>query len=46
MVNPLGRSGMWFRKFEHLVTAALVIGVVLAFAVPFVLTLISPFLGR
>lgn len=37
---------MLFRSFERLATAALVVVVMLAFAVPFVLTLISPFVGR
>ena len=36
---------MWFHKVERLVTAALVVAIVLAFAVPFVLRLISPLFG-
>jgi hypothetical protein len=38
--------GMLFRNFERLATAADVVTVVLMFAVPFVLALITPFLGR
>ena len=37
---------MWFRGFERLTTAAVVVTVVLIFAVPFVLALIAPFVGR
>lgn len=36
---------MWFYRFERFVSAALVVAVVLAFAVPFVFGLISPILG-
>jgi hypothetical protein len=45
MVNPW-RRGMLFRSVERLVAAAVVVAVVLAFAVPFVLSLIGPFVGR
>ena len=37
---------MLLRSFERLATAAIVITVVLGFAVPFVLALIAPFVGR
>jgi hypothetical protein len=37
---------MLIHNFDRLTTAAIVIAVVLLFAVPFVLTLIAPFLGR
>lgn len=37
---------MLFRSVERLVAAAVVVTVVLGFAVPFVLSLIGPFLGR
>ena len=37
---------MLFRSVERLVAAAFVVAVVVAFAVPFVLSLIGPFLGR
>jgi hypothetical protein len=47
MVNQQNmEAGMWFRGFERLTTTAVVVTVVLMFAVPFVLALISPFLGR
>jgi hypothetical protein len=39
-------AGMLFRSFERLASAAVVVTVVLVFAVPFVLALITPFLGR
>jgi len=45
MVNFM-EAGMSFHRFERFVTAALVVAVVLAFAVPFVLGLISPIVGR
>jgi hypothetical protein len=37
---------MWFHKVERYAAAALVVAIVLAFAVPFVLRLMSPLLGR
>jgi hypothetical protein len=37
---------MLYRNFERLTTAAIVVMVVLLFAAPFILTLITPFLGR
>ena len=39
-------AGMLFRSFERLTTAAVVVTVVLLFAVPFVLALASPFIAR
>jgi len=45
MIDPM-EARMWSHRFERLVTAALVVAAVLAFAVPIVLTLISPFAGR
>jgi hypothetical protein len=39
-------AGMLFRNLERLATAAVVVTVVLVFAVPFVLALITPFIGR
>jgi len=45
MIGPM-EARMWSHRFERLVTAALVVAAVLAFAVPIVLTLISPFAGR
>ena len=37
---------MLLRNFERLTTTAVVVTVVLLFAVPFVLALIAPFIGR
>jgi hypothetical protein len=45
MGNPM-EAGMLFRNLERLATAAVVVTVVMVFAVPFVLALITPFLGR
>jgi hypothetical protein len=39
-------AGMLIRGFERLTTGAIVGTAVLLFAVPFVLALISPFIGR
>jgi hypothetical protein len=39
-------AGMLFRSFERLTTAAILVTVVLMFAVPFVLTLVAPFIAR
>ena len=39
-------AGMLLRNFERLTTTAVVVTVVLLFAVPFVLALIAPFIGR
>ena len=39
-------AGMLFRSFARLTTTAVVVTVVLLFAVPFILTLITPFIGR
>lgn len=41
----LMEARMWFHKLERYATAALVVAIVLAFAVPFVLRLLSPLLG-
>jgi len=46
MVNHHTEAGMLFRGFERLTTAAVVVTVVLMFAVPFVLALVAPFTGR
>lgn len=46
MVNDTMEARMLFRRFERFVTAAVVVAVVLAFAVPFGLTLLSSFVGR
>ncbi len=37
---------MLFRSFVHLTTATIVVTMALLFAVPFVLVLASPFIGR
>ena len=42
----LKEARMWRYKFNRFATAALVVAIVLAFAVPFVLRLISPLVGR
>ena len=39
-------AGMLFRSFERLTTAAILVTVVLMFAVPFVLALVAPFIAR
>jgi hypothetical protein len=45
MIDPM-EARMWSRRFERFVTAALVVAVVLAFAVPIALTLLAPRAGR
>jgi hypothetical protein len=37
---------MLLRSFERLTTAAVVVTVLVMFAVPFVLALVAPFIGR
>jgi hypothetical protein len=37
---------MLLRSFERLATAAVVVTVLVMFAVPFVLALVAPFIGR
>jgi hypothetical protein len=37
---------MWRYRFNRFATTALIVAVMLAFAVPFVLRLISPLVGR
>jgi hypothetical protein len=37
---------MLIRNFDRLTTVAIIIAVVLLFELPFVLTLIAPFIGR
>jgi len=39
-------AGILIPNFDRLTTAAIVMAVVLLFAVPFVLTLVTPFIGR
>jgi hypothetical protein len=47
MINQQNmEAGMLFRNFDRLATAAVVVTAVLVFAVPFVLALLAPFVGR
>jgi hypothetical protein len=47
MVNRRNmEAGMLVRSFVRLTTAAVVVAAALLFAVPFIFTLISPFIGR
>jgi hypothetical protein len=45
MIDPM-EARMWSHRSGRFVTAAVVVAAVLAFAVPIVLRLISPFVGR
>jgi hypothetical protein len=46
MADQHMEAGMLFRSFERLTTAAVLVTVVLMFAVPFVLALVAPFIAR
>jgi hypothetical protein len=46
MVNNTMEARMLFHRFERFVTAAIVVAVVLAFAIPFLLSLLSSLGGR